>query len=238
MSRKVWAWGLLSASCLGLALLATAQEKKPGDEPKKPGVPAQVEKPQKPDLGQPADKPGEKPGPGAQMEELMKKCAEYGTPGEGHKCLEPMVGKFEYATKWWLTPDGEAQESKGTCEYKWILDGRFLQQDVVGPPEPPENKPFKGLGLCGYDNMKKEYTCIWTDNMSTGMMVSYGKADAAGKVITYTGEGADPMTGNLHQKFRAIEKIESKDKHTFEYYSAGPDGKEFKMMEITYTRVK
>jgi hypothetical protein len=69
-------------------------------------------------------------------------------------------------------------------------------------------------------------------------MAGYGTCDPDGKIITMTGEASDPMSGKTNQKWRTVLRIESKDKHVFEMYGPGPDGKEFKQMEITYTRAK
>ena len=86
--------------------------------------------------------------------------------------------------------------------------------------------------------MTKQYTYVWLDDMSTGMMLANGTADADGKTITLTGDESDPMTGQAHKKWRGVVKIESNDKNTYEMYSTGPDGKESKDMEIVYSRVK
>jgi hypothetical protein len=220
--------------------LASAQEKKPGAEPKKPDAPRKEEakKPAAPQGDKPADAKG-RPEMTPAQEEMMKKWMEYATPGEGHKKLEPMVGKWDYEVRMWMDPQQpEPEISKGTCEMKWILDGHYVQQECTGPAEGPDGKPFRGLGLHGYDNMRKEYFGLWMDNMGTGLLMGYGKCDETGKVINTTGEVADPMTGNLHQKYHAVTKWESNDKFSYTYSLINPDGKEFKEMEITYTRAK
>jgi hypothetical protein len=233
MKSRVWVWALVGACSLVLGTaIAAAQEKKPGQEPKKPEPPKKLEEAKKladKPVGQAADE---------QMAETMKKWAEFATPGEFHKHLEPLVGKWDYEVHWQMSPDALPQTSKGSGEYKWIMDGRYLQQETVGPAEGPEGKPMKGLGLTGYDNLKKQYFGTWIDNMGTGIMMGYGTCDPAGKVITMTTESSDPMSGKASQKWRTVLRIESQDKHVFEMYGPGPDGKEFKQMEIVYTRAK
>jgi hypothetical protein len=235
MMQRMWARGL--AGLCGLLLcagVAYAQEKKPGEEPKKEEAKkAEAQKVEKPDAGkgQPEMDPA--------MAEMMKKWQEFATPGDAHKRLEPLVGKWEYEVRWQMSPDAPPEVSKGKGEYKWIMDGRYLQQEITGAqPEGPEGMVMKGLGLTGYDNLKKQYFCTWIDNMGTALMMGYGSCDSEGKVITMTGEGSDPMTGKTNQKWRSVMRIESKDKHVFEMHSPGPDGKEFRCMEITYTRAK
>ncbi len=237
MTRRMWVWSLAGLCSVLMVAAVTAQEKKPSDEPKKPDVPKKAEEAKKPEAPK-GDKPAAGKPDDAKMAEMMKKWEEYATPGEHHKRLDALVGKWDYENHRWMEPGGEPQVSKGTCELKWVFDGRYLQQDCTGPAEGPDGKPFRGSGLYGYDNAKKQYFSTWIDNMGTGIMVGWGTCDAAGKVITYTGEYADPMTGDLHKKCRSTLKLDSPDKFVYECYVAGPDGKEFKEMELTYTRAK
>ena len=67
-------------------------------------------------------------------------------------------------------------------------------------------------------------------------MVSTGKYDAATKTYTFQGTFPNPVTGK-DEKARQAVKVIDDNKHVFEMH--GNDmgtGKEFKMMEITYTR--
>src|SRR6266446_8336523 len=100
-----------------------------------------------------------KPEKGMMDEQMMK----LGQPGEAHKRLEPLVGKWEYTVTWWMNPGKEPQVMKGTNENTLVMGGRFLQQQAHG--ETKENQPtFEGMGLTGYDNIKKSYTSMWVDN--------------------------------------------------------------------------
>ena len=166
-------------------------------------------------------------------EQVMQAWMKYAQPGEFHARLEPLVGHWTQTVKWWMAPDAPPVLGTGTYEYKWILGGRFLLQKVKGGPE---EQPFEGLGLIGYDNFKKKYTSMWTDSMSTAIFTALGTCDDSGKVFTFVGEHDDVFTGKPNQKFRAITRIVSKDKLIDEMYMKGPDGKEFKTLEITSTR--
>ena len=61
--------------------------------------------------------------------------------------------------------------------------------------------------------------------------------DPTGKLFTGTSTYNDPMTGKSHTT-KTIIRYADKDNHTMEMYDKGPDGKEFRMMEIVYKRVK
>jgi hypothetical protein len=173
-------------------------------------------------------KKGEAPSKDAMMEAMMKAA----TPGPEHKRLDDLAGSWSFTTKMWMEPGAAPTESKGTAESKWILGGRFLEQDVHGDFM---GMPFHGHGLFGYDNLKKKYVNVWMDSFATGFSTAEGTMDASGKVLTMTREDFDPTIGQKI-KTRDVTRIVSKDKHDMEMYKILPDGKEFKMMEIHFTR--
>lgn len=163
--------------------------------------------------------------------EAQKKMEEAGRPGPHHKHLDAIVGEWNCDSKFWMGP-GEPMTAKATASYKWILDGRFVQEEYNSEFE---GKPFKGIGTFGYDNTTKKYSSTWIDNMSTTLYVSSGTCDDSGKSFTFNGESPCCMTGKI-LKDRSEWKIISKDKHVFEMFKEGEDGKMMKVMEITYNR--
>ena len=52
----------------------------------------------------------------------------YGSPGPEHKYLEPLVGKWNAVSRAWMEPGKDPLVSKGTCERKWLLGKRYLQE--------------------------------------------------------------------------------------------------------------
>ena len=166
------------------------------------------------------------------MAKMMEAWQKYATPGEAHQVLKQLAGSWTCNVKMWMAPGAPAQESPATEEAKMIMGDRYVHEAVKGTFN---GMPFEGSGLMGYDNAKKKYIGAWIDNMGTGIMTSEGTYDAAKKTFTMEAQGIDPMTGKT-MKSRGIIRIESDTKLVHEMYSKGPGGKEFKMMEITYTR--
>ena len=157
----------------------------------------------------------------------------YTVPGEHHKHIAALAGKWKTEVKMWMDPTADPQVSQGTAEYQWIMGGRFLRQQFRGEAM---GQPFEGEGLLGYDNFKKKYVSSWIDNMGTALYTGTGRCDESGKVFTMEGRMDDVMNGRANQKSRSVTRIVNKNKHTDEMYVTGADGKEFKMLEITYTR--
>jgi hypothetical protein len=163
----------------------------------------------------------------AEMETYMKAA----TPGAPHKMLAGMAGSYSVKVKSYPAPGAPAVEETGTATRSMALDGRVLVEDVKGTMM---GMPFTGHGMTGYDNVSNKYWSTWNDNMGTGVMVSEGKCDAQNS-CTFTGTWNDPV-----KKGPVTERMTSRwtnpTTEIFEMYGPGKDGKEMKMMEITYTK--
>jgi hypothetical protein len=180
-----------------------------------------------PALAQEGQHPPMTPEQMAEMEAYMKA----GTPGAPHQALAATAGSYALKIKSWHEPGGPAMEETGTATRKMMLDGRVLVEDVNSSMM---GTPFTGHGMTGYDNVSGKYWSTWTDSMSTGVMVSEGTCDAQ-KACTFTGSWNDPIKKGP-VKARMTSRWTSPTTEIFEMYAPGKDGKEMKMMEITYTR--
>ena len=66
-------------------------------------------------------------------------------------------------------------------------------------------------------------------------MNNLGVYDKAHNVVNFVGKYGDPWTG-VKKKSRGVTRFFNKDKHALELYAQGADGREFKLLEIIYTR--
>lgn len=162
---------------------------------------------------------------------MMEIYAKLATPGEPHKQFVSLAGSWTTQTKEWMEPGKPPMESAGTCDFKMLLGGRFLQQEFTSEMM---GQPYSGIGTTAYDNLRKRYVSTWIDTMGTGIFVMEGTASADGKTITLKGQHDEP--GGGHMTHRAVWKIADSNAQTFEMYGTHKHGKEMKMMEITYTR--
>jgi hypothetical protein len=177
-------------------------------------------------------------------EEMAKMMAMYekaATPGAEHKALESLVGKWDQQNKFMM--GGPPMESKGTAEYKSILGGRFVVCDtkskmtMPGPDGKPVERDFTGFMVLGYDNALKQYQSLWCDSFGTGMFMSTGTADAAGKLVTLEGTMKDVLTPQ-GRPWKMTILTEGPDKQVTELWDA-MDGKTLqKVGIITSTRAK
>ena len=162
---------------------------------------------------------------------MMEAYQQAGTPGASHAALAKMVGKYDMSIRSWNAPGAPPTVEKGTATRSMALGGRVLVEDVQSQMH---GQPFTGHGMHGYDNVSGRHWSTWNDSMSTGLMVSDGTCDDAG-ACSFTGSWNDPVTkGKITA--RMTSKWTSPTVEVFEMYAPGPDGKESKMMEITYTK--
>ena len=168
-----------------------------------------------------------------QAEAMEEKWMEFASPNENHEALGLMAGDWNYVVKFKMAPDSEFEESKGISRNKMIMGGRYLRQRVQGTTN---GNPFQGMGYIGYDNAKKQYEAIWFDNLGTGFVIGTGSYDPKTKTFSEEGTFSNPFSGE--SKFRGVTKIFDDNNFTYDMYTAGPDGKEFLQMEISYSRIE
>lgn len=161
------------------------------------------------------------------MEEAAK-------PAKEHSLLKETVGKWKVAYKMWLDPSKPPLEGKSRSTIKMILGGLFAEEHNVGTMM---GQRFEGQGLFGFDKMKGKFVSMWSENMSTSIMMMEGTYDEATKTLSFSGDYIDPMDKKSKTMKMTI-KMEGRDKSTHEFWNPGPDGKPYKAMEFVYTRMK
>ncbi len=146
-------------------------------------------------------------------------------PGPEHERLKESEGTWDATIK------STAGDSKGTLSCQVGLNGLWLleqfKSDFGG-------MTFEGRGATSYDPAKKKYINVWIDSMSTRPMISEGSYDKSRKTMTMVGNM--PMPDGKSMKSTLITVTKDANTKTFKLIGAGPDGKDFEMMEITYKR--
>jgi hypothetical protein len=174
------------------------------------------------------------PAPMPDSATMMKNWEAYSTPGDMHKLMATWDGKWDGEVSMWMAPGAPPQTSKATSVNKMVMGGRYQLMTNSGNMM---GMPFEGTGTLAYDNAKKKFISTWIDNMGTGIMVLEGTWDDATKTMNLSGKCVDPGMGDgremtVRETFRVID-----DKtHQMEMFAPAPDGKEFKTMEIKFTR--
>jgi hypothetical protein len=168
------------------------------------------------------------PNPETEIDTLVR----YAMPSIHHRVLDRLAGAWDASIRYCPKPGAEPVESKGTSTRKWILGRRFLLEELDGGNLA---LPFGGLGLFGYDAFEQQYTSAWVDTMNTSILTNLGHYDRTNEVVQFKGEYKDPWSGTKKAE-RGLIRFTGQDRHTLELYLAGAEGKEYRMLEIVYSR--
>lgn len=167
----------------------------------------------------------------AQGNDDMKAMMDYATPGINHKMLAKMEGTWTATVTFWMQPDAAPMTSTATAVNEMIMGGRYLQSKNTGNMM---GQPFEGIAITGYDNAKKVFVSSWIDNFGTGILTMTGTWDQASQSVVFTGSEVDPSSGKDIPVRQVIRMPDDNTQIQEMYSNAG--GKEFKSMEIKYTR--
>lgn len=179
--------------------------------------------------------PGNQPN-GAQpdMQEMMKQMQEKLKPGPNMKYLEGWIGKWDTTSKIFMAPGAAPVEVRGQSEYKWAVEGHWLEERFDGQMM---GMPHKGVGLTGYDSFNKQFVGCWADNLNPGMIDLGGSLDQSGKVLTMFGKMDEPSTGE-HGKTVRFQTTAIDDDTKRMTIDEVAYGQPFTVVEVTYKRAK
>jgi hypothetical protein len=147
-------------------------------------------------------------------------------PGPEHEFLKEGEGKWDAVAK------SQGKESKGTLSCKMDLNGLWMLEHYQGEVA---GIKFSGRGATSYDPAKKKYVNVWIDSMVTSPMISEGTFDKEKKTLTLV--GSMPTTEGKTIKSTITIVYKNSNTKTLTLKGAA-EGKEFEMVEITYTRAK
>jgi len=165
---------------------------------------------------------------------MMKNWQDYMTPGDVHKMMAKWVGIWNGEVTMWMYPGAPEEKSKSTAVNKMIMNGLYQESNHSGNMM---GMPFNGKSITAFDNHRKEFTSTWIDNMGSGIMILKGTWDEATKTINLKGRMIDPGT-KQDTEVRETFKIVDDNTQEMEMYVMTPVGKEFKTMNIKYSRKK
>ena len=203
-----------------LLITACNNEKKPETDKPADGATTMEKKPEAPPMPDSAT--------------MMKNWQDYMTPGDMHKMMAKWDGTWTGDISMWMYPGEPMQKSTGSAVNKMIMNGLYQESNHTGLMM---GMPFNGKSTVGFDNHRKEFVSTWVDNMGSGIMVMRGPWNEATKTMNLKGTMVDPGTKNdteVRETFRIVDD----NTQELEMFVMTPDGKEFKTMNIKFTRKK
>ena len=164
----------------------------------------------------------------AEMQAMMAAAA----PGPHHSALAAKAGSYKTTSKMWMEPGQAPMETAGTAELTVLMDGRFVEEvdkaEMMG-------MPWEGRGIFGYDNITGKHTGTWFDSFGTMMMSFEGTCTEHCKTVSLSGTYIDPIT-RTEKVMKSVSTDVGDGKSVSTIFDV-VDGKDVKMVEITYERV-
>lgn len=168
----------------------------------------------------------------ADPQQMMEKWMGTMQPSKGHAFLQRFEGEWDVISTMWMDPAAPPMTSSATTSTKLIYGGKFAMSDFNGLFM---GQPFEGTAVLGFDNVRKQFTSIWFDSMSTAFTPGKGMLDPTGNILTMIGTMDEPMTGEIGKHYKMLYTFHSEDSYTMEMREI-LYGDEFTVMKLDYTR--
>ena len=153
-------------------------------------------------------------------------------PGTSHELLASFVGDWNVDVISWSSPEANPERSSARSRTDWILGYRYVREKykslAIGPR-------YEGFGFLGYDAGARVYTSVWMDSLNTSIATSKGIFNPETATFALRGDVYDPLLGRPKET-RTLIQIISKDSYKVTLVDRTARGKDFKSLELTYTR--
>jgi len=156
-------------------------------------------------------------------------------PGKGQKFLSQHCGSWSWTSTAKTSPGGESKTYTGEMKSNMSFDGRYKFESIEGDRNQGPHR-FEALNITGYDNKRKVFVSSWIDNTMTSIFTAEGVPNDDWTEINWVQDRTNQMTGEI-DKLRVVESFHSPGKFSITEYWPGPDGKEFKAVEIQFSRI-
>lgn len=168
----------------------------------------------------------------ADPSEMMQKWMATMQPSKGHEFLKRFEGNWKAKNTVWMDPSAPPMVTDGYSTNELIYNGKFVKGTYQGNFM---GQPFEGTSILGFDNIRKQFTSIWFDSMSTAFSPSFGMVDVTGNTLTMIATMDEPMTGEINKHYKQVFTFQNEDAYTMEMIEI-LYGDEFTVMKLEYTR--
>ena len=169
--------------------------------------------------------------PDGGMARWMQVC----TPSAAHARLQELVGNYDVTVRMSMGNGGTSPESKGTCEFTWLVEGKWLTSkwnvDFMGQKD-------RITTILGYDNFKERYVWCKVDSMQTTLETASGLFDKSGDNLILWGTIDEPMTPEQDKQVKYVFRNYGKDKWTLEIHDMMIGETGTKVLEFELARKK
>lgn len=169
-----------------------------------------------------------------EMAAAFAQAEKFTRPGPMHQKLNDYVGKWNVVTSMTMGP-GQVMTSESKAEFRWLIDGRFLEQRMKGQLM---GMPYEGFGLLGHDNFKQAFVSTWIDNLNTYKLDAQGKLGQDGKTLIFYGPLDEYLTGENDKPVKYAYRWQDADHFTFEVHDLAIGETNTCVISMAYSRAK
>jgi hypothetical protein len=164
-------------------------------------------------------------------DDVWAEFARHTEPGEPHRFLERLAGRWRVRSRAWPTPDAEPVETECVKHGRLIYGGRFLIEELAGDYL---GRRVEGLQLLGYDRYLRRFDFTSISSLGTATYRATGELDRSGDALTLVGEIDDAMG---KRPVRYVVVIRDTDRHRLTAYNTLDDGEEIVAVETEFERI-
>lgn len=169
-------------------------------------------------------------------EAAFKKMTEAARPSEMHDKLYSMIGEWDYTITYKTAAAAESNVSTGKVFNEIVLDDSFLSIKADGIMNiGAHDMPYEGEGLIGYNNVTGQYSFVWADTTSSGLMSGEGTYNENNNTIVLKGQFTPPFA-KKKQDYRTEISFAEDGSFTRKTITKDTSGKEFTMIEVVYSQ--
>ena len=114
-------------------------------------------------------------------------------PGDKHRWLEPLAGKWAVEMRVWPTASAQPIISmEMVASREWILGGRYLREEVSGQFA---GNPSNRVGILSFNNLEERFEFSTIDSFEPGQMWYASRSVGTPKFISMAGENTEAGFG-------------------------------------------
>jgi hypothetical protein len=149
--------------------------------------------------------------------------------GPQHAALAKYLGRWDVD----ISLPRMAMHSKGTAEYTWVIEGRWLGCRIKGAML---GQPFEEFTILGYDSYAQSAVEVSVESADNSLVMSRGSAADSNQSASLFGELDEYTSGSLHRPFKVVERWLDDDRHVTEIWDLGAAEAPVQKVTFTFTR--
>jgi Protein of unknown function (DUF1579) len=152
--------------------------------------------------------------------------------GPQHAALARYLGRWDVD----IALPRMATHAKGTAEYSWVIEGRWLGCRIKGTML---GRPFEEFTIQGYDSYSRSAVEVSVESADNSMVMSRGSStDPTQSPSVLYGELDEYTSGALHRAFKVVERWTSDSSHVTEVWDLGAGEAPLEKISFTFTRAQ